>query len=389
MVMNVSKYTQALETYISRFTEYLDDRNSDDVKNNYTIKNDLDKFLREYKGNFQEFDEKEKKKSKLYLAFTESSKKMINIIFNIMNSDGPVIVFSNYVLMEGLAIFKIYLKYFNFYSFMDKKKLIPGKLGYTEFHGQIKEWSDRQLGMKTFNNPENIKGMQIKIMLISPAGTEGLSLFNVRQIHIMEPHWNEVRIEQVIGRGIRLCSHKMLPIKDRHVDVFRYRSIRTLKDKPTTDLYIEDLARTKDRLLQSFLDAMKGAAVDCRLNYNHNKLANEYKCFQFNEQSLFAKQIGPAYKENIYDDLKFDDGFNSTRSNTVRIKTSEITAVIQLDDGKFSKPHQYLYYKESGTVYDPTLHYAIGKIGQDENQIPLKFDENTYIIDQLIPIPIL
>lgn len=30
--------------------------------------------------------------------------------------------------------------------------------------------------------------------MISKAGTEGISLQNVRQIHIMEPHWNEVRI---------------------------------------------------------------------------------------------------------------------------------------------------------------------------------------------------
>ena len=52
-----------------------------------------------------------------------SSPKMINIIFNIMKSKGPAIVYSNYVLMEGLEIFKIYLKYFGFYNYMKEKEL--------------------------------------------------------------------------------------------------------------------------------------------------------------------------------------------------------------------------------------------------------------------------
>ena len=32
--------------------------------------------------------------------------------------------------------------------------------------------------------------------MISSAGTEGLDLKNIRQIHIMEPYWNEIRIKQ-------------------------------------------------------------------------------------------------------------------------------------------------------------------------------------------------
>ena len=41
--------------------------------------------------------------------------------------------------MEGITIFKIYLKYFGFYNFMTNKKLIPNKVGYVEFHGEIKK----------------------------------------------------------------------------------------------------------------------------------------------------------------------------------------------------------------------------------------------------------
>ena len=51
--------------------------------------------------------------------------------------------------------------------------------------------------------------------MISPAGAEGLTLISTRQVHIMEPYWNQSRLDQVIGRAIRYCSHKDLPEEDK------------------------------------------------------------------------------------------------------------------------------------------------------------------------------
>ena len=48
----------------------------------------------------------------------------------------------------------------------------------------------------------------------------GLNLKNVRQVHIMEPYWQPVLIEQVIGRAVRTESHISLPKKDRNVEFF-------------------------------------------------------------------------------------------------------------------------------------------------------------------------
>jgi hypothetical protein len=276
---------------------------------------------------------------------------------------------------------------------MKEKALIKDKVGYVEFHGGIKDWQERERGMVAFNKPENKYGEQIKIILISPAGSEGLSLANVRQAHIMEPYWNEVRITQMIGRAIRLCSHKDLPVDQRHVDVYRYKSVRSKGTKFTTDQHIEDLARSKDGLIQSFLDAVKQAAIDCVLNKNHNMITQEYKCFQFDEPSLFDEFVGPAYKEDIYDDMKLDNGLNSTRSVTMKIKVMEIKAVTMLskpnDPVEYSEPESYWLYPDSGVIYDHKLHYPIGKIAYDNDNIPLKLNKETYIIDKLIPIPLI
>lgn len=394
-ILDVSKYVHAMQTFIDGFVAYLDSVNKKDIAAKHTIMDDLKVYEKKYNGNFKEFDEKEKNKSELYKIIRTSSGKMLCIIFTLMISPGPVLVYSNYVLMEGIQIFKILLKYFGFYNYMEKYKLEPGKLGYVEFHGGIKELSDRYKGMEAFNQTENKDGNLIRIILISPAGSEGLSLKNVRQVHIMEPYWNEVRINQMIGRAVRQCSHRDLKMEDRHVDIYRYKSVRKTGDKWTSDQYIEDIARSKDGLIQSFLDAVKEVAIDCTLDKNHNMLLHEYKCFQFDEPSLFNKYVGPAYKDDVYDDMKIDNGSNSTKSMSVKIKVMKIKAVKQLtppsenEKMEYSKSADYWYYPKSGTVYDFDLHYAIGKIAIDDNNIPLKLDKDTYIIDKLIPIPII
>lgn len=60
-----------------------------------------------------------------------------------------------------------------------------------------------------------------KCLLISSAGSEGLDLKGVRHLIIMEPHWNETRIIQTVGRAVRYRSHAALPAAERNVQVWR------------------------------------------------------------------------------------------------------------------------------------------------------------------------
>lgn len=394
LMMNLSKYKKAMEAYINGLTNFFDKHHRKDVENGHTISKDLSVFETKYEKDFGAFVTNESKKSNLFTSMHMCSAKMLNIVFNIMVSPGPTVVYSNYVLMEGLQVFKVYLSFFNFYPYMKTKELVKGKIGYVEYHGGIKDMKERRNGMRAFNETSNKYGEEIKIMLISPAGTEGLSLKNVRQVHIMEPYWNEVRIQQMIGRGIRQCSHKELKQDERHVDVYRYKSVKSGSDSWTTDEYIEDLARSKAGLIQSFLDAIKEVAVDCVLNQKHNMLLEEYKCFKFEQPSLFDKHITAAYKYDIDDDQLVNNGSNNPRAISVKIRVMKIVAVIQTskpDDVKetYSKPQNYWYYSKSGVVYDYDLHYALGKIKTDEDGNPAKLNADVYIIDNLIPVPLI
>ena len=387
-MIHTSEYLKTIKMFIKKFEQYLDSKANNDTKNKHTLYDDIKTFLDEYKGNFEKFNE-DAKKSELYTAMYISSPKMVNIIFNILKSPGPTVVYSNYVMMEGLEIFKIYLNYFGFYNFMTEMKLKEGRVGYVEFHGGIKNAEQRHVAKDEYNRSDNKYGTLLKIMLISPAGAEGLSLANVRQIHIMEPYWNEVRITQMVGRGIRQRSHCDLPIEERHVDVYRYKVTRKNKSKISTDQYIEDLARTKEGLIQSFLGAVREVAVDCELFKKQNMVNQDYKCFKFAEQSMFDEHIGPAYKEDIMDDLKMNNGSNSSTAATMKIKVMKIKGVIVKEDGTYGPSNDYWYYGKTGIVYDYDLYYVFGKVALDSDGLVMKSDKDTYIIDYVVPIPII
>lgn len=393
-----SEYFIKVREFVDEFDKFLSRADSEDKKNNYELKDDLKNLLIDLDINkFTEYMTSEKqKRSELLDRMYSCSAKMVFIILMILKSNGPTQVYSNYVVMEGLQIFKVYLKYFGFTSFLEKSR---GRdfYRYMEYHGGINN-EERRKVLKEFNRSENMNGALSKIIMISPAGAEGISLKNVRQVHIMEPYWHEVRIMQMIGRAIRQCSHKDLPLEEREVDVYRYKSVRPNDpDRWTTDQYIENTARSKNGLIQSFLDAMKESAVDCELNKAHNSLVSSYRCFKFDEVSLFDKPIGPAYKEDIKDDLKLDNGLNSENSKVRRIKIIRIKAVKQLKEevdyenpkkGDLSESEDYWYFPESLTVYDYDNQYPIGKIGTIDD-IPIKLNDGNFVITQMIPIPII
>ena len=89
-------------------------------------------------------------------------------------------------------------------------------------------------------------GEIIKVLMITAAGAEGISLRNCRFVHITEPYWHPVRIEQVIGRARRICSHQDLPPELRNVKVFLYLmtfSKEQLASDETIELRLKDKSK--------------------------------------------------------------------------------------------------------------------------------------------------
>ncbi len=425
----IAMYIKKCQEFINATINYFKDLHREDKENGHTLQTDVKNFFDKYDGSFTIMIEKtingNDKISSLFTAFYNHGPKMLNIIFNILKSPGSSLVYSNYVEMEGLQVFKIYLAFFGFISIDEDKEFNinnitnnfsnkinstnnKNSLRFMEFHGGIDK-DLREKNKKIFNMKENKNGDIIKIIMISPAGAEGINLNNCRQVHILEPYWNEVRIEQVIGRAVRQCHHKELPLKERTVDVFRYKMVRDIEQmkkmipkeekdkkakymitikKETSDEMMENISRRKNNLLISFIEAIKEAAVDCELFKAHNMMGSKYSCFKFNEESQFERNVGPAYNKDIEIDGMMDNGLNAIDSIKKRIKVRKIKVVKKIDETSYSEETNAWFYEQSGTVYDNELDYPIGKVGKDSNGNYLKLDKDTYIMDQVINIPI-
>jgi hypothetical protein len=120
---------------------------------------------------------------------------------------------------------------------------------------------------------------------ITGAGAEGISLKCCRAVHIMEPYWNKVRLDQVKGRAIRICSHQDLPFNQRDVEIYTYYTIFSAEQKnknkidvtirqtdedETSDEKVYNVGLKKDKINQELLDMMKETAMDCGLNAGDN-----------------------------------------------------------------------------------------------------------------------
>lgn len=98
------------------------------------------------------------------------------------------------------------------------------------------------------------------ILIISSAGAEGLDLKGTRALVIMEPYWNQARIEQIKGRAIRYKSHEHLPPAQRNVKVYHLR-LTTSKDS-SADAILFNMAKEKQKNIFSFYKMMAEAAIE-------------------------------------------------------------------------------------------------------------------------------
>lgn len=356
-------YQKECKMYIAKLIEYWSKLKKSD---NTVLKTILTELKKNKQKDLKEFIKKSITKSKLLESMYECSPKILYMCFNIIHTIGNALVYTNYVNMEGLQIIKVYF-------------LFLGMNKYAEYHGGITDHIKREKTRYIFNSVNNKNGDIMNIILISPAMTEGVNLSNVRQVHILEPHWNNVRIKQIIGRSIRQCSHSDLPMTDRHVIIYRYFVKRT-NDKITTDQKINEIASNKYLLLDSFLQAMKESAIDCELFKNVNQSYQDYSCFKFGNEEMLSKELGYGYINNIYEDnIKENKGLNSVNYNKKTIKTFKIRA-IKLNDKNIN---EYWYHEETGYVYDIDVNVLIGKVKKDKYNLPEMKDMNTYIISEL------
>jgi hypothetical protein len=274
------------------------------------------------------------------------SPKFQAMIDRLETAQGPALIYSQFKTLEGLGLFamalelqKGYLKFdlqpqANGQFSLSPEMLLPensGRKRYIAYTGD--EPSEKRDLLKHIFNANwkkvpaalataikeqwgdtNVKGQIAQLFMITQSGAEGISLESVRQVHLMEPYWNYVRLEQVKGRAIRICSHTKLPFDERTVEVYTYiskfseaqkaerRIDQTLLIKDgglSTDQSILSISQDKRKLADSLADAMKRGAVDCELNATEN---GPLACYRFPAPSN-ALLFNPNLEQDLQDSV--------------------------------------------------------------------------------------
>jgi len=110
-------------------------------------------------------------------------------------------------------------------------------------------------------------GHKIKVIVGSQVAGEGLDLRNIREVHILEGWFHLSKEEQIVGRGIRYCSHNALPRNKRNCTISLYvNTFPEEMDKETIDQYSYRTAMNKAVRVGNVSRALKRGAADCNLN---------------------------------------------------------------------------------------------------------------------------
>jgi hypothetical protein len=361
----------------------------------------------------------------------ETSPKFLAILERMNASKGSSLIYSDFMTVEGIGIFTLVLEA-NEYDPIEIETSAQGmkfsarteaslKLGpqakrgrYIKFTGGeddlVRRHSINIFNAKTSELPKpmadllteagytgNQQGELCRVFCITAAGAEGLSLKNVRTVHIMEPFWNDVRMAQVKGRAVRICSHMELAPEERNVEIFTYISVfgpeaQVAKEAPwrvaeqiamrdsysldeakksglpipegaqqyvlTTDERMWIISQRKKALIDNLTSVMKSAAVDCPLNYNENK-DGTFQC------SLFKNTGDFMYHPLINNDIervREEFGEGVVMSEAQRMSLAAVTKAIPPPRKVKIKGEHYLFVSAAeGTKFDIFADDGTGK----------------------------
>lgn len=254
------------------------------------------------------------------------SPKFKKMLYNILTQPDCHLIYSNFRKLEGIGLFRLALLYHGYkelkivnnrivihsmfkpQEYLEDKKdhryfaLFTGTETVEEKEIILNIYNNRfknlpkvtqddlkeQFSHVDLTNTGNMFGEIIKVLMITASGAEGIDLKNTRFVHIMEPYWHHVRINQVIGRARRICSHMDLPKDLQDVTVYTYLSVfgddvlkteqyielKSMDHSESTDMRLQKIMEEKEKLSERFLDVLKRTSIDCAVN--HRK-----QCFTF------------------------------------------------------------------------------------------------------------
>jgi len=319
-----------------------------------------------------------------YEKIGEYSTKIKTILDNIRESDGIILIYSQWiyygVLPMALALEEMGYGRFGSENLIQNRK---HKFKYSIICGN-KELSPNINGDISALTNDNTNGERIKVVIISQTGTEGIDLKNIRQVHILEPWYNMNRIEQVIGRARRNCSHKELPNEKRNVQIFLH-SVEPISTSngsmEPVDMYMYRLNEKKNKIIGNVSKVLKQVSVDCLLNESQKDFARIKKEVMLSLSNGKVIRDFPI-KDNPYTNIcDYQETCEYTCLNKDVPKTNVDNSTYNY---KHLSNHQIIYslkskFKEKHIYQDDELKDHMYKLYPF-----MKEEEYTYALDKLM-----
>lgn len=331
----ISKLSKKQIEFINENNKVLiDDKIDDDnitTNTNFALYNSTNIVFDKYVGSkgFNTFFVKEGDKEQLTVRYSSKYKnalapeniglysgKYAKIAEIIKKSRGIVIIYSRYI-DNGIIPLAIMLEHMGFTregtANILSESLITDPVNYPDIkypkYCILSSENPIYMGNTTIdklrmkiNNPLNINGELVKVVLMTQVASEGLNFLNIREIHILDPWFHFNRIDQIIGRGIRNCSHKKLPIEERNVSVYLHCAIN---DYNIESLDVNAYRIATRKLYKSYIvdEIIRNNSIDCALFKNINYFPKSM--FKLGPIKIITSQ-GKEIEYNLGDDEKYN-----------------------------------------------------------------------------------
>jgi len=185
----------------------------------------------------------------------------------------------NYTYNQDTRHYKYDIRYKEFQEKFKGEKFIPAT--FITITGGIEDGMDiPQEKLNTirsvFNNINNQDGRFIKLLLGSKVVNEGVTLENIKEIHILDVHYHLGRVDQIIGRGIRHCKHyKSISAENLNPQVKIYKYVVSVPKGLSKEEELYRKAELKYINIKEVERLLIEISVDCPINFAANQLVED------------------------------------------------------------------------------------------------------------------
>ena len=209
------------------------------------------------------------------------SAKFASVIKSIETGKGLALVYSNFATM-GARLFAMALEEHGYLPARGETLFAkPSYTGNTKGRYVLLTSDTRDAELSKLvdltKRRENSEGTMVRVIISSPLVSEGVDFRYIRQVHVLDPWWNMSRIEQVVGRALRTCSHQLLTFEQQNCAVYLH-VIRTGDGRECFDEYTyRTRVEPKAVKIANVRKVISESAMDCPLQNQINSLPSDWK----------------------------------------------------------------------------------------------------------------